>query len=107
MFLVFVLVPSLFVGVLTFTNYKTSLETLRLSALQDIAAFKADRIETYFAGLKGNIEVAQGYYNIRKNLPVLVRLAKTPDAPEFLFRLKNADEQAAHAIGSVLPISCW
>jgi signal transduction histidine kinase len=104
MFLVFVLVPSFFVGVLTFTNYKNSLETLRLSNLQDIAAFKADRIETYFAGLKGNIEVAQGYYNIKQHLPVLVRLAKTPDAPEFLSARKMLDEQLQH-MQSVLSLS--
>ena len=92
MFLVFVLIPSLFVGVLTFTNYKNSLETLRLSALQDIAAFKADKIEIYFAGLKANIEIAQGYYNIKKNLPVLNRLTHTTDL-EFLSARKLLDEQ--------------
>jgi signal transduction histidine kinase len=92
-FLVFVLVPSLFVGVLTFTNYKKSLETIHLSNLQDIASFKADKLEAYFAGLKANIEIAQGYYNIKQNLPVLTRLAKAPDSPEFLSARKMLDAQ--------------
>ncbi|MHB8881074.1 MAG: sensor histidine kinase [Thermodesulfovibrionales bacterium] len=104
MFLVFVLVPSLFVGALTFTNYKDSIETLRIANLQDITAFKADKIESYFAGLKANIEVAQGYYNIKQNLPVLTRLAKAPNSPAFLFAKKALDEQLQH-MQSVLALS--
>jgi len=104
MFLVLVLIPSLFISVLTFTNYKKSLETIRLSELQDIAAFKADRIETYFAGLKSNIEVAQGYYNIKKNLPVLSRLAGDPNNPKFFASKKMLDEQLQR-MQSVLDLS--
>ncbi len=104
MFLVFVLIPSLFVSVLTFTSYKNSLETIHLSTLQDIAAFKADKIETYFAGLKANIEVAQGYYNIKKNLPVLTRLVHDPINPQFLDAKKMLDEQLQH-MQSVLGLS--
>ncbi len=96
MFLVFVSVPSLFISVLTFTKYKNSLETNRLSELQNIAAFKAERIETFFAGLKTNIEVAQGYYNIKKNLPLLNRLAHDPDNAEYRAAKKMLDEQLQH-----------
>jgi signal transduction histidine kinase/HAMP domain-containing protein len=104
MFMVFVLIPSLFISVLTFTKYKKSLETIRLLELQDIAAFKADRIETYFAALKANIEVAQGYYNIKKNLPVLTRLADDPNNPKFLAAKKMLDEQLQR-MQSVLGLS--
>lgn len=104
LFLAFVLIPSLFISVLTFTKYRKSLETLRLSELQDIAAFKADRIETYFASLKANIEVAQGYYNIKKNLVVLTRLAADPNNPKFLAAKKMLDEQLQR-MQSVLDLS--
>jgi signal transduction histidine kinase len=104
MFLVFVLIPSLFVSVLTFTNYKSSLETIHLSQLQDTAAFKAEKIETYFAGLKANIEVAQGYYNIRKNLPVLTRLIHNPNDPQFLAAKIMLDRQL-QKMQSVLGLS--
>ena len=102
--MVFVLIPSLFISILTFTNYKQSLETIRLSELQDIAAFKADRIETHFAALKANIEVAQGYYNIKKNLPVLIRIADAPNNPKFLAAKKMLDEQLQR-MQSVLGLS--
>ncbi|HEY5138044.1 MAG TPA: hypothetical protein VIJ25_01815, partial [Methylococcales bacterium] len=58
-FLAIAAVPLLLVSALTYNNYKNSLKTARISSLQDIAAFKADKIETYFADLKGNIETAQ------------------------------------------------
>jgi signal transduction histidine kinase len=93
MFLATASIPLLLVSVLTFTHYRNSLETTRLLNLQDISALKADKIETYFAGLKANIEVAQGYYNIKKNLPVLTRLADHPNDPKFLAADKMLDEQ--------------
>ena len=93
LFLAIASIPLHFVSAITFTHYKNSLETARLSNLRDIAAFKAEKIETYFAGLKNHIEVAQGYYNIRKNLPVLIRLADNPNDPKFLAADKMLDDQ--------------
>jgi len=104
MFLAIAAIPLHFVSALTFTHYKNSLEAARLSNLQDIAAFKADKIETYFSGLKNNIEVAQGYYNIKKNLPVLTRLADNPNDPKFLAADKMLDEQL-HQMQLVLGLS--
>ena len=104
MFLVFFSIPALFISALTFTNYKNSLETARLSELQNIAAFKAERIETLFAGLKANIEVAQGFYNIKKNLPILSRLAHDPSNARHRAARKMLDEQLQH-IQTVLHLS--
>ena len=93
MFLAIALIPLLFVSYLTYTNYKKSLETNRFSQLQDLTVFRADRIETYFAGLKSHIEMAQAFYNIKKNLPILTRFANDPNNPEFLAAKKMLDEQ--------------
>jgi signal transduction histidine kinase len=104
MFLAIASIPLLIVSTLTYTKYKNSLEANRLSSLQDIAALKADKIEAYFAGLKANIEVAQGYYNIKKNLPVLTRLVHDPNNPQFLAAKKQLDEQL-QKMQSVLGLS--
>jgi len=93
MFLAIALIPLLFVSDLTYTNYKKSLEANRLSQLQDLTIFRADTIETYFAGLKSHIEVAQGFYNIKKTFPLLTRLVNNPNNPEFLAAKKMLDEQ--------------
>ncbi len=93
MFLTVASIPLLLVSVLTFTNYKNSLEANHISQLRDLTIFRADRIEAYFAGLKAHIEISQGFYNIKKNLPVLTRLADDPNNPEFLAAKKMLNEQ--------------
>jgi len=87
------LIPAFFVGVLTFHNYRASFEASQISDMADLAALKADKIETYFAGLKTNMETARAFYNIRKNLPTLVSFANTPSAQEFLDAKKMLDGQ--------------
>jgi PAS domain S-box-containing protein len=103
-FLAVALIPLFFVSGLTYQNYKNSLETTRLSNLQDIAAFKTDKIETYFAELKNNIEITQGFYNIKKNLPMLTRLAGDPNNPQAVNARKTLVEQLQH-MQSVLHLS--
>jgi PAS domain S-box-containing protein len=92
-FLAIALIPTFFVGVLTFNNYEHSLEATHLSSLRNLVAFKTDKIEAYFNGLKANIEIARSIYNIEQNLPVLTRLANGVDNPEFLASKKMLDAQ--------------
>jgi len=93
MFLAMALLPLLFVSDLTYINYKKSLEANRLSQLQDLTIFRADRIESYFSGIKSHIEIAQGFYNIKKNLPILTRLADDSNNPQFIAAKKMLDGQ--------------
>jgi CheY-like chemotaxis protein len=46
LFLAIASIPLHFVSAITFTHYRNSLDSARLSNLRDIAAFKADKIET-------------------------------------------------------------
>jgi PAS domain S-box-containing protein len=92
-FLAIASIPLLLVSALTFTSYKNSLEANRFSQLQDLTIFRADRIDAYFAGLKAHIELSQGFYNIKKNLPVLTRLADDPGSREFIDAKKMLDAQ--------------
>jgi PAS domain S-box-containing protein len=92
-FLVIALIPAFFVSVITFTNYRHSLEHFRLMQLQDIVSYKADKIETYFSTLKANVEISQHFYNIKTNLPVLNRLAHNTSDPEFLKAKSMLDDQ--------------
>jgi len=73
MFLAIASIPLLLFSVLTFSNYKNSLEANHLLQLQILGLFQGGQIETYFAGLSKNIEISQGFYNIKKNLPVLTQ----------------------------------
>jgi len=82
-YLAVALLPALLVGVLAFHNYRDSFEASRVSDMEDLAALKADKIETYFAGLKASLVTAESFYNIKRNLPILTRLSSLPAAPEF------------------------
>jgi PAS domain S-box-containing protein len=79
--LALVSIPLVFVSIISFSNYEDSLETARFSQLENLADFKADRIEAYFAGLKTEIEMAQNFYIIRKHLPVLIRSGDSRSDP--------------------------
>ncbi|MBF0215850.1 MAG: PocR ligand-binding domain-containing protein [Candidatus Omnitrophica bacterium] len=92
-FMAFALIPLALISTLTFRKYENSLKDGHISALRDIAFFKADKIETYCASLKANILIAQGFYNIKRNLPILNRLADKRDDPEFRAAWKILDSQ--------------
>jgi PAS domain S-box-containing protein len=93
LFLAITSIPVIIVGALTFQNYKNSIVANHLSLLQDIAAYKADKIETYFNIVKSNIKIAQGFYNIKKNFPVLLRFSEDPNNPEFKASKEQLGEQ--------------
>jgi hypothetical protein len=93
LFLTFALIPMFLIGALTFRKHKKSLEAGHISALRNIVFFKADKIETYVASLKAEMEMAQGLYNIKKNLPILTRLAHKTDDPEFRVAWEMLDSQ--------------
>ena len=104
MFLAAALIPLLFVSAITFHNYKDSLEAASLVRLRNQATFKAEKIETYFEELKSHINIAQGFYNIRQNFPILKKFAHNPASPEFIAAKKMLDGQLTH-MQSVLGIS--
>jgi len=92
MFLAVALIPIFFIGALTFNNYKNSLEANSLSYLRNVAAFKADKIETYLDSLKTAMAMIRNTYVIKKNLPILSRLAHDPANPDFISAQKIIDE---------------
>jgi signal transduction histidine kinase len=93
MFLVITLIPLLFVSALDFNNYKNSLEASRFLQLQDLATFKKERIESYFDGLKADVRVVQGFYNIKKNFPIISQFAQDAANPKFIAARKTLDVQ--------------
>jgi signal transduction histidine kinase/HAMP domain-containing protein len=64
LFLAIALVPLLLIAVLTFENYKKSLESACIADLQDIAAFQAEKIELYLHDSKGNTVDMASIFNL-------------------------------------------
>lgn len=93
MFLGIAMIPVIFVGLITYQNYSNSIKTMTLSKMQVIASYKSQQIEIYFSGLKSDIETAQGFYNVRKNLPILSRLKASTSENEYSGTKKMLDDQ--------------
>jgi C4-dicarboxylate-specific signal transduction histidine kinase len=74
-------IPLFFISIIAFVNYEKSLEKNRLSQLQNLASFKAERIEAYIEGLRTELEMAQSFFIIRKHLPSLIRSGRDPGNP--------------------------
>jgi signal transduction histidine kinase/HAMP domain-containing protein len=101
--LAIVSVPLLMMSAVTFTNYQNSLEDDSFSQLRDLARFKADRIEAYFAELRAEIEMAQSFYIIRKHLPALIQSEGTSYYRDAVAR--NALDGQLRRIQKVLRLS--
>ena len=93
LFLAVAFIPTLLVVAISFQNYRNSIENTELAALQHLTSYKAEIINTYFDGLKDNIKIAQSFYNIKKNLPILTQFANDPNNPEFIAAKKILDRQ--------------
>ncbi len=93
MFLFISVIPLVIISIMTFNNYKSSLEQTRISELRYIAAYKADRIEYYFHNLKAGIKIAQTLYNIKWNLPVLTKYDNDRNNPAYARAVKTLDGQ--------------
>ncbi|MBF0572031.1 MAG: PAS domain S-box protein [Candidatus Omnitrophica bacterium] len=78
---------------LSFTNYKKSLEAARLSQLQDFAALREEGINAFIAGLKSDIEIVQCLYNIKRNLPILSAYSSNPQDLKFVSAKEMLDGQ--------------
>lgn len=93
LFLTIATAPMVLVGALSFSNARDALERTRMAALESIADLKVARIETFFDGLRGDIGTAQGYYNIKTNLPVVARFAQERTSPEYIAAVRMLDNQ--------------
>ncbi|HEX7510291.1 MAG TPA: histidine kinase dimerization/phospho-acceptor domain-containing protein, partial [Chitinivibrionales bacterium] len=95
-FLAIASIPLIFVTSLTYTNFKKSLEANRLAQLRDLSVFRADRIEAYFSGLRADMEIAQGFYIIKKNFSIFNRSAGKKNSPEAAAYKKALGAQLKH-----------
>lgn len=87
------MIPVVFVAIFTFSNARSSLSDSIEKNLETIAEFKVRQIEDFFSELKDDLTVAQGYYNIKINLPVLSRLRNKNADPNFINSKKQLDDQ--------------
>ena len=87
------LIPILILLFLTFYRDKNNLISTRIDRLKSIAALNATKIELFFNKQKGDIAVAQDYYNIKTNLPVLSKYRNERSNNEYIKAKAMLDRQ--------------
>lgn len=93
---IFILVITSFILIISYTGYRVSRESLkdnRIAALENIADLKVDKIEDFFKERKGDIKIAQDYYNIKTNLPIVSQLADDRTNPAYITAKEKLDGQ--------------
>jgi PAS domain S-box-containing protein len=101
-FLVIALVPMLLLEILIFKKYEQSLEVSQIQHLQDVLAFKANKLETYFLGLKNNIEITSNTYFVRKYFSVLRESINESNNQKYISTKEIINDQISE-IHRVLP----
>lgn len=72
------------IGFSNFYFSKNSLEKAHLAGLEAIADLKRERIERFYNDLRADIRVAQEYYNIKANLPIILNLSNDKTNPSYV-----------------------
>ena len=61
--------------------------------LEHVANLKVDKIESFFYERRGDIEVAQDYFNIKTNLPIVIRYAADRANLDYIAAKKMLNDQ--------------
>ncbi len=92
-FLAIAIISILSVSMLAFFGAKSALLRISTKQLEALADLKADAIQTFFDDLKDRINIAQDYYNIRVNLPIVSRFSKDRTNPGYIKAKETMDVQ--------------
>ncbi len=91
--LAFVIVPMGFVGVASVYASRHNLEQARIHELAAIADLKRERIVKFFEDKLDEIHIAQDYYNVKANLPIIAKYAGDRDNPAYIQARDMLNEQ--------------
>ncbi len=83
-FLLVVLVPSLVAAYLSFINAQNALKQAAIVKLETVAGLKEDKFETFFDELRKDLMVAQDYFNVKTNLPIVNQFYRNKASSEYI-----------------------
>lgn len=92
-FLVVSLIPIAVLGYLSFNRARKAVVSSRMDALGNIADLKVNMIQAFFADQKHDIRIAQNYYNLKKNFPILNQYSSNRSHPAYKSAKAMLDRQ--------------
>ena len=82
-FLLFAILPTIFVGTLGFITARKAIENIRIADLKNIADLKANSIENFFIVLKEDLSYVKNHPDIKKNVLLLADSPRNLFSPEY------------------------
>ena len=82
-FLLFAILPTIFVGTLGFITARKAIENIRIADLKNIADLKANSIENFFIVLKEDLLYVKNHPDIKKNVLLLADSPRNLSSPEY------------------------
>jgi diguanylate cyclase (GGDEF)-like protein len=106
LFLVFSAIPMGFVASHVYRHAENLLRIATVDHLNEISTHKALEITRFFDQNRLNLISAQNFVNFRTNIPILIKLAKTPSDRRFITAKKLIDLQMIkfaedHRVGDI------
>ena len=92
-FVVIFLVTMIILTAFGYRSIREDSDEETLAKLDTIADLKVAQIELLTDQIKAHLMIAQDYYNIKKNLPILSKEIKDRNSPEYSASKKMLDEQ--------------
>lgn len=92
-YILIALLPLTFSIIVGYFTTKDTLISREITTLEAIADAKVIAIKNYIDDFRKEISVAQDYYNIKKNLPILSANFSNRQNPDFLASKKQLDDQ--------------
>jgi PAS domain S-box-containing protein len=82
-FLLFAILPTIFVGTLGYITARKSIENIRMADLKSIADLKASGIEDFFIALKEDLLYVKNHPDVQKNIMLLTGSPRNFFSPEY------------------------
>jgi len=92
-FVITTIIPIIIASVLTLNLATDTLVKENFSKLDSIAKLKINSINSVFGEIESDTIIAQKYFNVRKNLPILANYHADMNHPDYQSAKKQLDEQ--------------
>lgn len=85
--------PILIISGIIFIGFQNILTDQIYQKLENSAQIKVKSIEAFYDGIRNDLIISQDYFNIKNNLPILIRLQKNRDSAEYTLAKETLDSQ--------------
>ncbi len=88
-----ILASIISVSFVAFQIAKSSIKNARIDELKSVADLMVNKVDNFYKERKADILIAQDYFNIKNNLPILSKLSNQKESPAYVASKMTLDSQ--------------